>query len=548
MKNNILSKIYIDNFKSYSNETWIDLSNLNIFLGANSSGKSTALQALLVLKQTFECNSPNIDLLLSGKYVTLGDFDDVINNPKDQFFKIGISTTSCSEYPNSKNKIIWYFEKFNSLEKGVKLNRIEIDLHGKQYSLIHYNNKLYSMYVNGKETQILLKITNLDIEDMYFRYSEKLNDVFNDYLFSLLKLFSSQEKITNNKKQPACIDGIRNFYQYIFNGPIKKRTKRNSNFDKLINEIFSLITDFSALEFDSGVKTVNLYGLENEVINNLLTQFITSSNKNEIQKLVNEYRMKYNDLKSENLVLNKLEKLNIYFWLNTDEKNNSDLSSDQAYEIQNFNRFIHAFFKNIFYVGPIREKPQSLYNIGFESIPKYVGTSGAYFASVLLRENNRREYILPNGSRDDITLYEALDNWLIHLNIASEVQINRSNSFGFNVLIKNIENKKSDIMNVGIGVSQVLPVLITGLLSEEKELLIFEQPELHLHPYSQSRLADFMELANNNRNIIVETHSEYMLLRLRYNVLTEKIQNHKISINFFENKNGTNVIKKEINT
>lgn len=316
---------------------------------------------------------------------------------------------------------------------------------------------------------------------------------------------------------------------------------------KLINEIFSLITDFSALEFDSGVKTVNLYGLENEVINNLLTQFITSSNKNEIQKLVNEYRMKYNDLKSENLVLNKLEKLNIYFWLNTDEKNNSDLSSDQAYEIQNFNRFIHAFFKNIFYVGPIREKPQSLYNIGFESIPKYVGTSGAYFASVLLRENNRREYILPNGSRDDITLYEALDNWLIHLNIASEVQINRSNSFGFNVLIKNIENKKSDIMNVGIGVSQVLPVLITGLLSEEKELLIFEQPELHLHPYSQSRLADFfMELANNNRNIIVETHSEYMLLRLRYNVLTEKIQNHKISINFFENKNGTNVIKKEI--
>lgn len=146
-----------------------------------------------------------------------------------------------------------------------------------------------------------------------------------------------------------------------------------------------------------------------------------------------------------------------------------------------------------------------------------------------------------------LTLYEALDAWLVHLNVASEVQVSKSNSFGFNVLIKNIENKQSDIMNVGIGVSQVLPVLITGLLSEENETLIFEQPELHLHPYPQSRLADFfMALVNRNRRVIVETHSEYMLLRLRYHVLKENIARERIVINFFENKLGTKVIKKEI--
>ena len=77
------------------------------------------------------------------------------------------------------------------------------------------------------------------------------------------------------------------------------------------------------------------------------------------------------------------------------------------------------------------------------------------------------------------------------MNIASEISVEQKNSFGFSVSVKNIQYKKSDIMNVGIGTSQVLPVLISGLLSEKNEILMFEQPELHLHPYSQSRLADF---------------------------------------------------------
>ena len=53
-----LKKIFIDNFKSYNEPQWIDVSTLNVFMGANSSGKSTALQTLLTIKQTIECNSP----------------------------------------------------------------------------------------------------------------------------------------------------------------------------------------------------------------------------------------------------------------------------------------------------------------------------------------------------------------------------------------------------------------------------------------------------------------------------------------------------------
>ena len=207
-----------------------------------------------------------------------------------------------------------------------------------------------------------------------------------------------------------------------------------------------------------------------------------------------------------------------------------------------YNIFYKDIISKIFFVGPIRETPKGLYNIGFETVPKYVGPTGSYFASVLLHENKKEKiYILPSG-KEKCTLSDALAEWMIHLNVASAVDVDRKNSFGFSVSIENMDHIKSDIMNVGIGTSQVLPVLISVLLSEPHEILIFEQPELHLHPYSQSRLADmFVEFCKQGRKIILETHSEYFLLRLRYHIVKNNYSKESAAINFFHNTGRTKV-------
>ena len=69
--------------------------------------------------------------------------------------------------------------------------------------------------------------------------------------------------------------------------------------------------------------------------------------------------------------------------------------------------------------------------------------------------------------------------------------------------------------DVGLGVSQVLPVLATALGSRER-LIAIEQPELHLNPSIQAELADvFLDSAlRRNNTVIVETHSEVLILRV----------------------------------
>jgi predicted ATPase len=77
------------------------------------------------------------------------------------------------------------------------------------------------------------------------------------------------------------------------------------------------------------------------------------------------------------------------------------------------------------------------------------------------------------------------------------------------------------ISAVGMGVSQILPVLVQGLIAPPIDcLLLFQQPELHLHPALQEGLADFLlALAMSGRRVIVETHSEYLVSRLAHNLV-----------------------------
>ena len=94
----------------------------------------------------------------------------------------------------------------------------------------------------------------------------------------------------------------------------------------------------------------------------------------------------------------------------------------------------------------------------------------------------------------------------------------------FQVLVRKHDHKgrkgpKRNIVDVGFGVSQVLPMLIEVFRAQAPELFLFQQPEVHLHPSAQAALGTlFCEIAGGGKQILVETHSDYLLDRVRMEV------------------------------
>jgi len=84
------------------------------------------------------------------------------------------------------------------------------------------------------------------------------------------------------------------------------------------------------------------------------------------------------------------------------------------------------------------------------------------------------------------------------------------------ILMDNRTRTQVSHRDVGIGISQVLPVLVTAYAASNK-ILAMEQPEIHLHPALQAELGDvFIESALGERKntMILETHSEHLMLRV----------------------------------
>jgi predicted ATPase len=93
-----------------------------------------------------------------------------------------------------------------------------------------------------------------------------------------------------------------------------------------------------------------------------------------------------------------------------------------------------------------------------------------------------------------------------------------------------------NLADVGYGVSQSLPILMESVLAARGRTLLIQQPEVHLHPRAQAALGTlFTRLAHEDgKNFIIETHSDYLVDRIRMEVSAGKIPHDNVQILFFE--------------
>lgn len=171
--------------------------------------------------------------------------------------------------------------------------------------------------------------------------------------------------------------------------------------------------------------------------------------------------------------------------------------------------------ERIRYIGPLREEPQVLSSTGGRSGTTPAGIRGEYTADLLYR--NREDavrYVDPAGEERYDLLLEAVGVWAAYLGVGEAIEVVDGGKLGRGIRVK-VQGRERDLTTIGVGVSQLLPVIAVVLAADSNSLVILEQPELHLHPAIQSRLAEFFSLARPDLGIIVETHSEYLITRLR---------------------------------
>lgn len=113
-------------------------------------------------------------------------------------------------------------------------------------------------------------------------------------------------------------------------------------------------------------------------------------------------------------------------------------------------------------------------------------------------------------------------------------------------LLLNTSNSKDGFkgVNVGFGYHCILPIIISGLIAKEGEMLIVENPEANLHPRAQSRLAQFLaKVSNCGVQVFIETHSDHILNALRIAVLDEIITSDDLSILYFQRHSEQPVVR-----
>ena len=124
-----------------------------------------------------------------------------------------------------------------------------------------------------------------------------------------------------------------------------------------------------------------------------------------------------------------------------------------------------------------------------------------------------------------------------NMDIADTFKISSSNgekNFRFIVKTK-IADNGVNFADVGCGTSQILPIIVQSLMPHEESLIIIEQPEVHLHPKVQADLADFfIKAASKKKKFLLETHSDYFIERIRYNIMTGDIRTEDVAIYYIE--------------
>ena len=180
-------------------------------------------------------------------------------------------------------------------------------------------------------------------------------------------------------------------------------------------------------------------------------------------------------------------------------------------------------------LAPLRTEPSRVYS--FAQSQASLTPDGRHIPDKLLKLSSA-----------DKTRYEQLKDSLQKFGkeagLFKEIKIKtltRNSNYPFSIMVKTAQGNWSNIMDVGYGVSQILPVIVETISSRKAQSFLLQQPEVHLHPRAQAAFATLVaSLISDGKRFVIETHSDFILERLKYEIEQGNIAPDDVGILFFD--------------
>lgn len=534
----MINKWILDNFKSIESREELEFRPLTIFTGANSSGKSTILQSVLLVSQTLQSGIVSRSIVMNGGIKKFGSYSDIVNQrlyKKDMTFGFEItedvntdkrfSSPWSSDVKSLRCEFVVGAQKEDDLQPYMKSLTLKCcDEDGNNASIDVVKNEgpsdqvkeIVSTFKDMFESEELNYDVKMHIDErfsrIHFEFEHKEEPIgvsFSHFLpYYIINYFNRNDKI-GSKLFERMLDGLPLPSRFIGRYGLEELEAISSKVVDMGWEIAQEVYDKSFEKLPVRKKKDFQHAFdaykENGKIIDLFTLIQTSG-------LQASERTKY----LEN-ILKKIQSLPPRY----------ELERIPAHIVPGIDYTKDFFCEHIWYLGPLREEPKALYPLESDGSTKDVGYKGENTAAVFdFNRAQKIESISPSAfeNLEDVklkkkrtTLEKTVKEWLIYLGVASDIDSDDRGKIGHTLQISNDIKLKQDLTHVGVGVSQVLPILVMSLLAEKGDVIILEQPELHLHPKVQTRLADFFVAMNAlGKQCLVETHSEYLINRLRY--------------------------------
>jgi len=205
------------------------------------------------------------------------------------------------------------------------------------------------------------------------------------------------------------------------------------------------------------------------------------------------------------------EKAEVFDWEYFENTKSVNKKVDNNFKgILNKGKSIEGLNLNIDYIGAFREVPKVNYSYDSKDFDN-IGLKGENAYPILIQDKeDKRELI----SKISEWYKENFENWNLDVK-----DFTTPSGTQYQVVLSNEKLKDINIVYTGQGINQVLPLIVRSYMNDDEQVLItIEEPETHLHPAAHGSLAQrFVEsyIENNNKNYLIETHSENFILRIQ---------------------------------